>query len=218
MLDPVELEEMSEIWGTQFADCLITDRRWSTCNQPAAILAAGFVVERAITGIVAILDSGDDFKPYTKMMAETIHTAFLEFDAESRREGTIKCASCIIRNSASGISVTGSGSWFSRPGPVKLSASRSTKRLQSDGRRRSSRPECPPGTSDLTAVRAHKMAQGVVVGFKDDRGFGFIRPDDGGGDVFVHARDIANADKLNQGQRVSFEIVNDDRRGKPRPI
>jgi CspA family cold shock protein len=60
------------------------------------------------------------------------------------------------------------------------------------------------------------MAQGVVVGFKDDRGFGFIRPDGGGGDVFVHVRDIANADKLNQGQRVSFEIVTDDRRGKPR--
>jgi CspA family cold shock protein len=60
------------------------------------------------------------------------------------------------------------------------------------------------------------MAQGVVVGFKDDRGFGFIRPDDGGGDVFVHVRDIANADKLNRGQRVSFEIVADDRRGKPR--
>ena len=52
MLDPVELEEMSEIWGTQFADCLITDRRWSTCNQPAAILAAGFVVERAIRAVV----------------------------------------------------------------------------------------------------------------------------------------------------------------------
>jgi CspA family cold shock protein len=60
------------------------------------------------------------------------------------------------------------------------------------------------------------MAQGVVVGFKDDRGFGFIRPDGGGGDIFVHARDIANADKLNQGQRVSFEVVNDDRRNKPR--
>jgi CspA family cold shock protein len=60
------------------------------------------------------------------------------------------------------------------------------------------------------------MSIGTVVSFKDDRGFGFIRPDGGGGDVFVHARDIANADKLNQGQRVSFEIVTDDRRGKPR--
>jgi CspA family cold shock protein len=60
------------------------------------------------------------------------------------------------------------------------------------------------------------MAHGVVVGFKDDRGFGFIRPDGGGGDIFVHARNIANADKLNQGQRVSFEVVTDDRRGKPR--
>jgi cold shock protein len=60
------------------------------------------------------------------------------------------------------------------------------------------------------------MAQGVVVGFKDDQGYGFIRPAGGGGDVFVHARNIANADKLNQGQRVSFEVVTDDRRGKPR--
>jgi CspA family cold shock protein len=60
------------------------------------------------------------------------------------------------------------------------------------------------------------MAQGVVTGFKDDRGFGFIRPDAGGGDIFVHARHIANADKLKQGQRVSFEIVTDETRGKPR--
>jgi CspA family cold shock protein len=60
------------------------------------------------------------------------------------------------------------------------------------------------------------MAQGVVVGFKDDRGFGFIRPDGDGGDVFVHARDIANADKLNQGQRVSSETVTDEKRGKLR--
>ena len=76
MLDPVELEQISEIWGVQFADHLITDRRWPTCNQLAAIRAAGLVVDRAIIGIVAILDSGDDFKPHTKMMAETIHTAF----------------------------------------------------------------------------------------------------------------------------------------------
>jgi hypothetical protein len=74
MLD--ELEQISEIWGAQFADCLITDRRWPTCNQPAAIRSAGLVVDRAIRGIVAILDSGDDFKPYTKMIAATTRAAF----------------------------------------------------------------------------------------------------------------------------------------------
>jgi cold shock CspA family protein len=37
-----------------------------------------------------------------------------------------------------------------------------------------------------------------------------------GGNVFVHVRDIANADKLKQGQRVTFEVVIDDRYGKPR--
>jgi hypothetical protein len=76
ILDAAELEQISEIWGAQFADTLIADRRWPTCNQPAAIRAAGFVVERAITGIVAILDSGGDFKPHTKMMAETTRAAF----------------------------------------------------------------------------------------------------------------------------------------------
>ncbi len=60
------------------------------------------------------------------------------------------------------------------------------------------------------------MSTGVVTNFIEDRGFGFIRPDDGGGDVFVHARHIANADKLNQGQRVSFDVVTDAVRGKPR--
>jgi cold shock protein len=58
---------------------------------------------------------------------------------------------------------------------------------------------------------------GTVVGFKDGNGgYGFIRPDDGGGDVFVHIRDVSNADKLAQGQRCSYEIVMDERRGKPR--
>ena len=62
------------------------------------------------------------------------------------------------------------------------------------------------------------MASGVVVGFKDDHGYGFIRPDEGGADIFAHVRDILNADVLSQGQRVSFDIVNDTRRDRPKAI
>jgi CspA family cold shock protein len=59
------------------------------------------------------------------------------------------------------------------------------------------------------------MATGICVGW-NTKGFGFIRSDDGGADVFVHATALQNADVLNQGQRVSFEVVNDPQRNKPR--
>jgi hypothetical protein len=87
-LDPAELEQISKIWGIQFADRLITDHRWPACNQAAAIRAAGLVVERAITGIVAILDSGDDFRPHTAMMAATINTAFWNSMPHAGKKGT----------------------------------------------------------------------------------------------------------------------------------
>lgn len=61
------------------------------------------------------------------------------------------------------------------------------------------------------------MSTGTVTTFLEDRGFGFIRPDDRSeADVFVHARHIMNRDVLKTGDRVSFEVVVDDRRGKPR--
>jgi cold shock CspA family protein len=60
------------------------------------------------------------------------------------------------------------------------------------------------------------MASGLCVGWKDGHGFGFLRPDGGGPDVFVLARDIVNADVLKQGQRVMFETVMDEKRGKQR--
>jgi cold shock protein len=60
------------------------------------------------------------------------------------------------------------------------------------------------------------MPTGRVTYYAADRGFGFLRPDDGGADVFAHAKHIVNADLLKKDQRVSFEIVMDDRRGKPR--
>jgi CspA family cold shock protein len=60
------------------------------------------------------------------------------------------------------------------------------------------------------------MAEGVCVGWKEERGFGFVRPDEGGADVFVHRRNIANALWLSQGARVTFDLVTDERSGKPR--
>ena len=60
------------------------------------------------------------------------------------------------------------------------------------------------------------MSTGTVTTFLDDRGFGFIRPTDGGADVFVHVRALLNRDELKVGEKVSFEIVDDERSGKPR--
>jgi CspA family cold shock protein len=60
------------------------------------------------------------------------------------------------------------------------------------------------------------MAQGIVAVFKDHEGYGFIRPDGGAGDIFVHSRDVTNRDKLTQGESVSFEVITDAKRGKPR--
>jgi cold shock protein len=59
------------------------------------------------------------------------------------------------------------------------------------------------------------MSTGRISYYDDGRGFGFIIPDDGGADVFVHASHLVNA-SLRKDHRLSFEVVNDDRRGKPR--
>jgi CspA family cold shock protein len=59
------------------------------------------------------------------------------------------------------------------------------------------------------------MATGVVKWFNATKGFGFIAPDGGGKDVFVHVTAVQRAglQALNEGQRVSFDVV-DDRKGK----
>ena len=60
------------------------------------------------------------------------------------------------------------------------------------------------------------MTQGTVKFFNDQKGFGFIQPDDGGKDVFVHISAVERAGMhgLNEGQKVSFDVVADRRTGK----
>jgi CspA family cold shock protein len=53
------------------------------------------------------------------------------------------------------------------------------------------------------------MAQGTVQRFNQDRGYGFIKPDDGGEDVFVHYSAIAGSGfrTLEEGEKVSYEVT-----------
>ncbi|MGE3250991.1 MAG: cold-shock protein [Hyphomonadaceae bacterium] len=64
------------------------------------------------------------------------------------------------------------------------------------------------------------MATGKVKWFNGQKGFGFIAPDDGGSDVFVHisAVERSGMNSLADGQAVSFEIQNDPRKNKPSAI
>ena len=57
--------------------------------------------------------------------------------------------------------------------------------------------------------------QGVVKFFNATKGFGFIKPDNGGKDVFVHvtALEAAGIYGLNEGDKVSF-VLEDDRKGR----
>jgi cold shock protein len=60
------------------------------------------------------------------------------------------------------------------------------------------------------------MATGTVKWFNAQKGFGFIQPDDGGPDVFVHMRAVERAGwpSLRDGQKIAYDVVVDQRRGK----
>ncbi|HEY1942774.1 MAG TPA: cold-shock protein [Roseiarcus sp.] len=60
------------------------------------------------------------------------------------------------------------------------------------------------------------MTTGTVKWYNPDKGFGFIQPDDGGKDAFVHVSAVERAGMsgLREGQKISFELVADRRTGK----
>lgn len=60
------------------------------------------------------------------------------------------------------------------------------------------------------------MASGTVKWFNGTKGFGFIQPDDGGKDVFVHISAVERAGMrdLQEGQKISYELTQDKRSGK----
>jgi CspA family cold shock protein len=60
------------------------------------------------------------------------------------------------------------------------------------------------------------MATGPVKWFNATKGFGFIQPDDGSADVFVHVSAVERAGMrgLNDGQKITYELVKDRKSGK----
>jgi cold shock protein len=60
------------------------------------------------------------------------------------------------------------------------------------------------------------MSMGTVKWFNSAKGFGFIQPDDGGKDAFVHVSAVERAGlaHLVEGQKIQFDLVSDQRSGK----
>jgi cold shock protein len=65
-------------------------------------------------------------------------------------------------------------------------------------------------------MKVVSMQVGTVKFYNDQKGYGFIQPDDGSKDVFVHATALERAGMigLSEGQKVSFDVQEDRRSGK----
>ena len=67
-----------------------------------------------------------------------------------------------------------------------------------------------------TYPKENPMSTGTVKWFNSQKGFGFIQPEDGGKDVFVHISAVERAGlyNLNEGQKVTYEVIRSPKNGK----
>merc|ERR1711971_552779 len=66
----------------------------------------------------------------------------------------------------------------------------------------------------LQGNRQAMSETGTVKKFMDDKGFGFITPDNGGDDLFIHIKQCNGAESLSEGDKVSYDEQWNDRKGK----
>jgi cold shock protein len=62
------------------------------------------------------------------------------------------------------------------------------------------------------------MPTGKVKMFNEEKGFGFIQPDDGTGDVFFHVSALRDGDEITKGKAVTFEMGVDPKSGKAKAV
>jgi len=77
-----------------------------------------------------------------------------------------------------------------------------------------SRGEYARGRRNAAQLTRIFMAIGTVKFFNQDKGFGFITPDDGGQDVFVHVSGVIAGGPLRDGSKVSYDLGQDRKTGK----
>jgi CspA family cold shock protein len=78
------------------------------------------------------------------------------------------------------------------------------------------RPATPAGEQTYCFLKGLLMPTGTVKWFNTQKGFGFIAPDSGGPDAFVHISAVERAGlrDLREGQKLDFELVSDRKSGK----